>query len=71
MVKNNCRCKLIRKARKTDALKTVLAGVVWDVLQLQVCHRGLIDPRTSDKDLELQIQRLVRLVPIVRVSFWH
>jgi hypothetical protein len=62
---------LISKAREADALKTVLASVVRDELQLQIGYRRLGGPRTSYDGLELKVQRLVRLLPVVRVSLWH
>jgi hypothetical protein len=44
---------LISKAGEADALKTVLASVVRDELQLQIGYRRLVGPRTSYDGLEL------------------
>jgi hypothetical protein len=43
----------IREPRQTNALKTVLASVMREELELKVVNRWFIDPRPAYNQLEL------------------
>jgi hypothetical protein len=59
---------LIRKAGQAHTLKAVLTGIVRDVLQLELRDPRMVDPGAPHDELQLQVQGLMRLLPVFGIT---